>query len=267
MVIDFHTHIFPDQIAERTLDFLKKICQTTPSTLGTAKDQIRSAKEAGVDLSVSLPAVTKPSQVESVNRFACGFQEGPILSFGGIHPACENYKEILKGIRDAGLKGIKLHPDYQDTCFNDIRYKRILSFASELGLIVSVHAGLDPKCPEDIHCTPKMALEVIREVEPEKLVLAHLGGNQCWDQVEELLVGENVYFDTAVVFGKIPEDQFVRIVRNHGADKILFGTDSPWAGQKEFVRYLSECSLSEQEKEQIFSGNACRLLELPVQKK
>ena len=265
MIIDFHTHIFPEKIAARTLDFLKDICQTEPDTDGTAKDLIRSAKEAGVDLSVSLPAVTKPSQVDSINRFACEFQKGPILSFGGIHPECENYKEILKGIRDAGLKGIKLHPDYQDTYFNDIRYKRIVSCASELGLIVSVHAGLDPKCPEDIHCTPKMALEVIREVQPEKLVLAHLGGNQCWDEVEDLLAGENVYLDTAVVLGVVPEEQLVRIVRKHGADKILFGTDSPWAGQKEFVRYLSECSLSEQEKKMIFSENACRLLDIPIE--
>ena len=265
MIIDFHTHIFPEKIAGRTLDYLKEICQTEPYTDGTAKDLIRSQKEAGVDISVALPAVTKPSQVDSINRFVLDFQEGPILSFGGIHPACENYKEILKGIKDAGIRGIKLHPDYQDTYFNDIRYKRIVSCASELGLIVSVHAGLDPKCPEDIHCTPKMALEVIREVQPEKLVLAHLGGNQCWDEVEDLLAGENVYLDTAVVLGVVPEEQLVRIVRKHGADKILFGTDSPWAGQKEFVRYLSECSLSEQEKKMIFSENACRLLDIPVE--
>lgn len=260
MIIDFHTHIFPEKIAGRTLDYLKEICQTEPYTDGTAKDLIRSQKEAGVDISVALPAVTKPSQVDSINRFALDFQEGPILSFGGIHPACENYKEILKGIKDAGIRGIKLHPDYQDTYFNDIRYKRIISYASELGLIVSVHAGQDPKCPDDIHCTPGMALEVIREVQPQKLVLAHFGGNQCWNEVEEYLVGEKVYFDTAVVLGVIPEEQFVRMVRNHGVEKILFGTDSPWAGQKEFVDYMKQCPLTEEEKERIFSQNALELL-------
>ena len=72
------------------------------------------------------------------------------------------------------MKGIKLHPDYQDTYFNDIRYKRIISYATDLGLIISVHAGQDPKCPDNIHCTPAMAEEVLNEVEPEKLVLAHM---------------------------------------------------------------------------------------------
>ena len=60
----------------------------------------------------------------------------------------------------------------------------------------------------------------------------------------------------------MPEEQFVRIVRNHGADKILFATDSPWGGQKEFVEILSNMPLTEEEKEMIFSKNACKLLNL-----
>lgn len=127
MIIDFHTHIFPEKIAGRTLDYLKEICQTEPYTDGTAKDLIRSQKEAGVDISVALPAVTKPSQVDSINRFVLDFQEGPILSFGGIHPACENYKEILKGIKDAGIREL--------SCIRTIR---------TLILMISAIRGLYP---------------------------------------------------------------------------------------------------------------------------
>lgn len=219
-------------------------------------------KKAGVDVSVSLPAVTKVSQVESINRFASAFTEGTVISFGGIHPECENYKEILKEIKNLGLKGIKLHPDYQDTYFNDIRYKRIISYATELGLIISVHAGQDPKCPDNIHCTPAMAEEVLNEVEPEKLVLAHMGGNELWSEVEERLVGRNVYFDTGVILDRMPQEQFLRMVREHGADRIVFGTDSPWADQKKFVEILKEMPLEEEERNQIFAGTAVKLLGL-----
>ena len=161
-----------------------------------------------------------------------------------------------------GLKGIKLHPDYQEVHFNDIRYKRIVDYASGLGLIVSVHAGMDPKSPEDIHCTPQMSAEVIDEVQPEKLVLAHMGGNEQWTEVEEYLVGKHVYFDTGVVLDKMTEEQFLRIVRNHGADKILFATDSPWSGQKEFIQILNEMALTDEERQKIFYKNACQLLGL-----
>lgn len=262
MIVDFHTHMFPDKIARGTIAFLGNVCKMEPDTDGTYTGLRRATEEAGIDLSVALPAVTKVSQIDSINRFAAQYQEPPVLSFGGIHPECENYKEILRQIRDMGLKGIKLHPDYQEMYFDDIRYKRLIAYASELGLIVSVHAGKDPKCPDDVHCTPRMALELLKDVMPKKLVLAHMGGNELWDEVEEYLVGQEVYFDTGVVLNRMPQEQFLRMVRTHGADKILFATDSPWGAQKEFVEILSAMPLASEEKEMIFSGNACRLLDI-----
>ena len=216
--------------------------------------------KGAVDISIALPAVTKISQVAAINRFASAYTEGPVISFGGIHPECENYKEILKEIKNLGLKGIKLHPDYQDMYFDNIRYERIIDAASELGLITVVHAGVDPKCPEDVHCTPKMARKVLDDVKPEKLVLAHMGGNEMWDDVERYLVGQNVYFDTGVILNTMPQEQFLRIVHMHGADRILFGTDSPWADQKNFVALLEHMPLTEEEKAAIFSENAKKLL-------
>ena len=158
------------------------------------------------------------------------------------------------------MKGIKLHPDYQDMYFDNIRYERIIDAASELGLITVVHAGVDPKCPEDVHCTPKMARKVLDDVKPEKLVLAHMGGNEMWDDVERYLVGQNVYFDTGVILNTMLQEQFLRIVHMHGADRILFGTDSPWADQKNFVALLEHMPLTEEEKAAIFSENAKKLL-------
>lgn len=118
------------------------------------------------------------------------------------------------------------------------------------------------KCPDNIHCTPAMAEEVLNEVEPEKLVLAHMGGNELWSEVEERLVGRNVYFDTGVILDRMPQEQFLRMVREHGADRIVFGTDSPWADQKKFVEILKEMPLEEEERNQIFAGTAVKLLGL-----
>lgn len=260
MIIDFHTHIFPHAIVERTMSKLAACCKIEPETNGTYEGLLESTEEAGIDCSVVLPIATKPSQFRSINEFAAQYLEGEIISFGSIHPYSENYKEELRTIKSMGMKGIKLHPDYQDTYFNDIHYKRIVSYASELDLIVSVHAGVDPLCPDDVHCTPKMSAELIREVQPTKLVLAHLGGNQQWDEVEELLVGQDVYLDTGVIFNYITPDQFIRIMRNHGSDKILFATDSPWAGQSQFVEYVKGLKISEEERRKILGGNAEKLL-------
>lgn len=260
MVIDFHTHMFPKVIAERTIATLASRCKKQPDTDGTYEGLLKRSEEAGIDLSVVLPIATKTSQFRTINDYAQQHQEGRVLSFGSVHPASDNYKEELRQIKDMGMKGIKLHPDYQDIYFNDIRCKRVVAYASELDLIVSVHAGVDPLCPDDVHCTPQMSAELIRDVQPTKLVLAHLGGNLQWDEVEQLLVGKQVYLDTAVIFDHIDSEQFIRIMRNHGSDRILFATDSPWASQEKFVEIVRNLPITEEEKEQILWKNGAKLL-------
>lgn len=260
MIIDFHTHMFPESIAERTISKLSACVHKAPETDGTYEGLLKSACEAGIDCCVVLPIATKPSQFRTINEYASRYLEGEIISFGSVHPASPDYKAELREIKAMGLKGIKLHPDYQDMYFDDIRYKRVVSYATELGMIISVHAGSDPKCPSDIHCTPRMAAELIDDVSPTKLVLAHLGGNQQWDAVEQYLVGKNVYFDTGVIFDYIDKEQFIRIMRSHGSDKVLFGTDCPWAGQKRFVEVMKKMDITEEERERVLWRNGAGLL-------
>ena len=102
MIIDFHTHMFPDKIAGRTLDYLSGIFGASPFADGTYTGLCNSMGKGAVDISIALPAVTKVSQVAAINRFASAYTEGPVISFGGIHPECENYKEILKEIKNLG---------------------------------------------------------------------------------------------------------------------------------------------------------------------
>lgn len=259
-MIDFHTHIFPDQIAEKTIPHLASVCKTEPFTNGKYDGLLLSTDEAGLVCSVVLPVVTAPKQFDSIHRFAMQFLEGKLISFGGIHPEHADYKEKLRWIKEQGFKGVKLHPDYQGTYFNDIRYKRIISCASELDLVVLTHAGVDPLCPNDIHCTPQMVAEILDEVKPTKLVLAHMGGNEMADEVEQHLVGRDVYFDTSYVLDKMNEKQLICMIRNHGADKVLFASDSPWGGQREFVEYFKNLPLLDEEKRMIGYENAIRLL-------
>lgn len=262
MIIDFHTHMFPHKIAEKTIKYLAEICQFGPYAEGTYEGLVKSGKEAGIDINIALPVATTPRQFATINQFASEYQEAPVISFGSLHPASSDYKGELNHIKELGLKGIKFHPDYQEVYFNDIRYKRIISYAEELGLVTAVHAGVDPKSPVDVHCTPDMIAEVLDDVAPEHLVLAHMGSNLRWDEVEDKLAGRDVYFDTGVVLDRIDQDQFVRIVRKHGVEKILFGSDSPWGAQKKYVDIMKAMPLSDEEKELIFYKNTSKLLGL-----
>lgn len=264
-MIDFHTHIFPNKIAKHTLEILQVNCESFPFTDATAAGLRESSEKAGIDCSVILPVATRPGQFASLNRYAEQFRgENRLLSFGGIHPDTSDYKGELQYLKEHGFKGIKLHPDYQQTFIDDIKYKRIISYASELGLIISVHAGFDPGYKELTHCTPERIIDMVEDVQPEKLVLAHMGGFFMWDQVEQYLLGIPAWFDTGVVFNYIEKQQFMRILKGQGIHRILFATDSPWGDQTEFVKYVKELPLADHEKQMIFHTNAEKLLGMEI---
>ena len=266
MIIDFHTHIFPDAIAPQTIDFLEKQENTKAFSDGTLEGLKSSMAMSGVDYSVVLPVVTKKEQFATINDFAAKIsEEEGIFSFGGIHPDEEKVEERLDEICRLGLPGIKLHPDYQKTYADDEKYVRIVSGAIERGLHVVFHAGVDVGFPSPVYCTPERAVALLDrlpgyETAEGRLIFAHTGGYLLWDQVEELLVGRPIYFDLSFSLSKIEDTQLMRIIENHGCDRVLFATDSPWDSQKQDVEVFSRLALSQEEKDHILYENAQQLL-------
>ncbi len=263
MVIDFHTHIFPDKIAARSIAALEDKSGIQASTDGTLQGLLASMDKNGVDISVILPVMTKPSQFDSVNTFAAQVNRqyaGRLISFGGIHPDCEDYKAELDRIKALGLPGIKIHPDYQGVMIDDMRYMNIIEYANELGLIIMTHAGVDIGLPDPVHCPPDKMRKVLDTIKPEKMVLAHYGGWKQWEQVYECLAGENVYFDTAFTFDYIDRDMFIKIFEKHDHSKILFATDSPWSDAARDMEALRAMEIAADEMEDILWRNVCRLV-------
>lgn len=269
MVIDFHTHVFPDAIAQKTIDHLSEKGGIPPFSDGTTEGLVSRMTLAGVDLSVTLPVLTNPLKFESVNRFAAGINDyfkdrrRKLISFAGIHPKCEKIDEKMAWIAKNGFKGVKIHPDYQETFITDEGYIRIMEAAKEYGLIVLTHAGVDGGYRDmPVRCTPDLAIELIRRVPYSKFVLAHCGGNEMTDEVIEKLCGEDVYFDTAYVLRFIGREKFQKLIKKHGDDRILFATDSPWSEAGKDAEILRSFSLGKEAEDKIFFKNAQKLLGL-----
>ena len=270
MIIDFHTHVFPDSIAKKAVDSLAARSKTIPKRDGTLYSLKESMKKSGIDISVVLPVVTSPKHFNSINAYSAEKNEiDNVIFFGGIHPDCENIKDKLKQIKSLGLKGIKLHPDYQNTFIDDIKYINIISEALNIGLKVILHSGVDVGLPEVVHCTPKRSAAMLKAVygseffkDPPSVIFAHMGDIYNLNETKEYLIGKNVMLDTAFILDKLPKDELAYLIRAHGTDKVLFATDSPWGGQKEFIDIFSSLPLSFEEKELISHKNALKLLEL-----
>ena len=269
MIVDFHAHAFPDALAERSVAYLSAKASVPAFSDGTTRGLAEAASRVKADYALVLPVQTKPSQFKSVNAFAKRINEGEfdaygvkLLSFGGIHPDDEDIAGELAEIKAMGLKGIKLHPDYQQTFIDDPKNMAIIEKAAEAGLLVSVHAGLDYGFADCTHCTPARAKNMLRLTGATNVILAHMGGFGMWQEVYDLLVGEKVYFDTGVVARYMDKRLAADIIRAHGADKVLFATDSPWASYEDSVEFVSSLDLTENQKNMIFGENAARLVGL-----
>lgn len=268
-MIDFHTHVFPDKIAARTIAILEGNIQRvqgrthhacTAATLDSLKASMR---EQNVDYSVVLPIATTLTQSSSINRFAAQINgKDHILSFGSIHPLQPDWEQELENIRELGLRGIKLHPEYQQVFVDAPECIRIFKKAEELGLLVVLHAGLDIGVAPPSHGLPVHLSHVLQEVSGDGIIAAHMGGYRVWEDVERYLTGTPIRFDTSFSLSEIPKEQALRLIRSHGAEKILFGTDSPWEKPSDTLSYLSALELEPEEMNLILYENGKKLLKI-----
>ncbi len=278
MVIDFHTHTFPDALAPRAVAGMAAGADMKNYSDGTASGLRVSMARAGIDLAVLAPVVTKPHQTEGINRAAAEINahthETGLLSLGGIHPDTEDPEKVLRALAAQGFPGIKLHPLFQGVPVDDPRTLRIVELAAELDMIVLIHAGADPNFPGLDYASPGRLAVLLRRVPHRKIVLAHMGGFAAWDEAEALY-GAPCFIDTAVAMGPwrrksgelSPEppmsaERFVRAVRAHGANRVLFGSDSPWSDEAEALAAVRLSGLAEAELEAVTGGSAAKLLGL-----
>lgn len=217
----------------------------------------------GAGRAVCLNVATNAHQQASVNAFAASISNGSsIFAFGSVHGSTPAAEQELYRIADLGLKGIKLHPDYQGIDLLDRRMFPIYDTASELGLLCVFHAGWDPAAPDRTRVVPDGILRLRRLFPRLRMLLAHLGGLAMWDEVEERLAGTGILMDTALIRGMLSPEQTLRIIRKNGSENILFGSDAPWQSSRATADFLDSLPLSSAEKDRIFYRNAEELLEI-----
>lgn len=260
MVIDFHVHLFPDRLAGRALAELSRRCGLTPEDGGNVAKTRALMRSEGVDVSVIQNIATNARQTHNVNSFAIEVDKEPdFVGFGSVHYDCD-WEYELDFLADAGIKGVKLHPDYQGFYINDPNMQPIYEGILKRNFVLLFHAGLDAGYPDPIHCTPERAAETLGLFRGEKVVFAHSGGYRQWEGVEKHLLGEDIYIDTSMTDGFMEKEKREAFYRAHDENKILFGTDFPWSGFFRELEAIRTLNMSEGWKEKVLHENAERLL-------
>lgn len=260
-VIDIHTHVFAEEIADRAITHLAGLTGLTPAYDGTVAGLISAMDDARVAVSVTQPVATKPTQVVRINDWSATIASDRIVPFGAMHPGFEEPAAEIARMASLGLKGFKMHTEYQEFQPDEPRLDPICEAAAEHGLIILFHAGLDAGVPTD-NGRPERFARLLDRHPGLTVVLAHMGGWRLWDGVSEHLAGRPIYLDTSFASGYMTDDAFLGLVEQHGTDRVLFGSDGPWGYAAKELAWLRQLPFAEADLEAILGGNAAGLLEI-----
>ncbi|MDZ4166758.1 MAG: amidohydrolase family protein [Coriobacteriia bacterium] len=258
-VIDVHTHAFADAIAPAAVASLASQADVTAYYDGTIAGLIAAMDRAGVDRSIVAPVATKPSQVATINDWISSLDRERIIPFGAMHPDFDDPAAEMARLAELGVKGIKLHSQNQYFSPDEPRMKPIYEAAIDLGFVVLFHAG-GFVVQQGIEARPADFARMLDAYPDLVCILAHMGSYLYWDEVREHLSGRDAYFDTAYVPRHLPDDEFRSLMRDHGIDRVLFGSDGPWTDAAVELAHIRSLGLSATELEAVLGGNALALL-------
>lgn len=265
MVIDFHTHAFPANIAAKATskNYIKPILDGSYDSLS------QSMTTYGIDRSLILPVSTKEGMSEGLNIKAAKISEitgdTRLLSFGSIFPGENDWPKLTEQVKELGLKGIKIQPSFQNCILSDKKVFDLVNYALSIGLYVLIHVGPDyPKVSPECS-TPKMAANMLTLLNDcSRLIFAHLGGYNYPMDAYEYVAGSGCYLDTSMCTEAMGKDTMYRIIKKHGSDRVLFGSDSPWYSQGQAIEDIKSLNLSKEELDKILYKNASQILQLSI---
>lgn len=256
--IDAHCHIYPDAIAQRAVEGIGRFYDLPLLYRGTLSDLVTVQDRAGISGGVIFSVATTPHQVGSINRFiasCAGESGGRFVGLGTVHPDSETLEEDIESIVALGLRGVKMHPDFQRFHLDGHRCMRVFELC-EGRLPVLVHTG-DHRYD---FSNPERMAAALRAFPHLTVIGAHFGGWSVWDDAERLLTDyPNFYVDTSSSFYAFSPDRARRIIRCYGAERVLFATDYPMWDLENEIAFLDALGLDGEELEMLYHGNAERL--------
>jgi uncharacterized protein len=261
MVIDIHTHAWPEKISQKARESLESYYTVKCVGDPTTATLLEFMDTNGVDISVICAVASRPEQVVSINNWLFSVASDRLKIFASLHPEYILWKDELKRIKE-NADGIKFQPSFQSFYADDESMFPMYEAIEKAGLPVLFHSG-DELAPQlEIRATPARLLKIKKKFPGLTMIAAHLGGFRQWDEVKSTLLGADIYLDTSASFGFISDDDAKYLLKHHRQDRILFGTDFPFFNQKKDLEYLDKLGVGARQKEMILSLNAKEILHI-----
>lgn len=252
-IADCHAHVFPEKIAGKAVKSIGNFYNSYMKYDGRSETLLKSGSKVGISMYLLSSSATHPKQVETINSFIAEEikKDEKFMGLGSIHPKYKNFEELDR-VKELGLVGIKLHPDFQMYNIDD---EDAIDMYKEIGkrnLPILMHTGdnrYDASSPARLRNAALKAKDTL-------FIAAHFGGYNHWFDVEKNLKDlPNVIFDTSSTLYAIENKKAVNMIENLGVDRFLFGTDFPmWDPEEEFNRFM-QLELTEEQRDKILWKN------------
>jgi predicted TIM-barrel fold metal-dependent hydrolase len=282
MIIDAHTHIFPEEIRQNRGKFFsaepafKKLYQSPKSRLIGAQEMLASMDASHVDKSVIFGFPWQNSLLfkqhndyisEVVSRYPDRF-----IGLGCFDPfSDEAAEEARRCLEKGALSGIGELAFYQSGIEKASlkRLEPVMEICRVLDLPVLIHTNepIGHAYPGKTPNTLAQIYQLICTFPQNKLILAHWGGGLFFfgllkKEVKETL--SNVFFDTAASPYLYDAAVYRLAIDLVGIEKILFGSDFPLLSPTRYFDEMQAAGLSQQEMQQICGLNAAELFNVAV---
>ena len=261
MIVDAHCHVWPDHIAPRVL--AGRPADLDPVHDGTIGGLRRTMDAAGVDHAMCLGVANVARTVERTNEFIGSLDRSRFTPFGTVHPDLP-VAANLKSLRDHAIRGVKLHPMFQNLSLADPRVVDLLRALAGEGITVITHVGPGKAGADDERAAPAFLRAALDQIPDLRLIACHFGGYHRLDEAEEFLVGSRAVLETSWPprLGDLDAERVRRIIARHGADRVVFGSDWPMADPGAEIAAVRSLGLDPGAEQAVLGGNLARLLGL-----
>lgn len=255
-LIDFHTHIYPDSIAQKAVDSVGSFYHIPMQGKGLLEDFQRGADRFDLRASVVHMVATIPRQVETVNKFGQELLSDRVFVFGSLHPQFEQNLAEIDRLRTLGFSGVKMHPDFQQFNIDDPALYPVYAHLEETGFPILMHMG-DARYD---FSRPHRLAKVLSDFPGLTVIAAHLGGYCRWEEVRRHLAGRRLYMDSSSCLWSLGIEGCRTLIEEHGIDKIFFGSDYPVISINAEMELFDRMGLDAASRSKILYENAARFL-------
>jgi predicted TIM-barrel fold metal-dependent hydrolase len=286
LIIDSHVHLFSPKVVENVSQKTGMVERLHLRVKGAEErvtvDKLKQTMhQAQIDACLLLPTAGKDGVAKTNDRYWKITQETTgVLTAGTLHPGYPDNPAEIERFKDRGIKGIKFSSfsqgfpldapetiDLFDRLHGENQHQNHRFFVV-LDTFYEAHCffGTSPRYTT----TPERLGHLVKHYPGIPFIAAHMGGLTApFEEISNYLPpSPNLFLDTSNAAHTLSKQEFIHLLKNHGGEHVIFGTDWPWfdpVSEMALISgYLEEAGFSMKDKDAVFGGNIARLLAIKL---